>query len=49
MLDIDECKLRIYNCYKDYGFCNNIYGSFKCCCKKFGFEGNGVNCEGKYF
>lgn len=49
MLDINECKLRIYNCYKDYGFCNNIYGSFKCCCKKFGFEGNGVNCEGKYF
>lgn len=49
MLDINECKLRIYNCYKDYGFCNNIYGSFKCCCKKFGFEGNGVICKGKYF
>lgn len=49
LLDIDECKRRIDNCYKDYGFCYNIYGSFICFCKKFGFEGNGVNCKGKYF
>lgn len=49
LLDIDECKLRTHNCHKDYGLCNNTYGSFKCCCKKPGFEGNGVNCEGKHF
>lgn len=46
-LDIDECVEGLYNCSIDV-FCNNINGLNNCICK-FGFVGNGWDCEGLVF
>ena len=44
--DIDECKLGEHNCSAN-ATCENTVGSFNCSCRD-GFEGDGMNCYGKY-
>ncbi len=43
--DFDECGNGTDNCHSN-ATCINEVGSFQCICKK-GFDGDGVNCEGK--
>jgi len=46
-IDIDECLTNNGGCDVN-AICINSPGSFNCSCK-FGYEGNGFNCEGMNF
>ena len=45
-LDIDECSIGNGGCHGDAD-CQNTVGSFNCICKT-GYDGDGLNCIGKY-
>ena len=45
--DIDECAVdELHDCHV-YANCTNTDGSYSCQCKQ-GFDGNGLNCVGKF-
>lgn len=44
--DVDECSTNTDNCSPN-AICTNTFGSFSCVCVA-GYDGNGVNCEGKF-
>ena len=44
--DIDECSTEIHNCAAR-AICTNTNGSYTCTCIE-GYEGDGVNCHGKF-
>ena len=44
-LEVNECEKNIHNC-DIHATCGDTIGSFTCTCN-IGFEGDGVNCDGK--
>ena len=45
--DIDECLTGTHTCQED-ATCNNTIGWYNCTCNP-GFDGNGKNCNGKFY